>query len=62
MSMIQRYSRTAMVFHWLVAGLIFANVALMWVVDSLPDDWVRPTINTHKSIGITVLGLAIAPA
>ena len=59
MSVIRRYSRTAMVFHWLVALLIFANVALMWVVDSLPDDWVRPTINTHKSIGITVLGLAV---
>ncbi len=59
MSAIQRYSRTAMVFHWLVALLIFANVALIWTVDSLPDGWVRPAINTHKSIGITVLGLAI---
>jgi cytochrome b561 len=25
----------------------------------LPDDWVRPVIDTHKSIGITVLGLAL---
>ncbi len=48
-----------MVFHWLVALLIFTNVALVWIVDRLPDDFVRPTIDTHKSIGITVLGLAV---
>lgn len=59
MSLIQRYSRTAMLFHWLIALLIFANVALILTVDYLPDAWVRPSINTHKSIGLTVLGLAI---
>ncbi|WP_131113473.1 cytochrome b [Lichenihabitans psoromatis] len=57
--MIQRYTRTAMVFHWLVAALIAANVIMIWVVDSLPDTMARPVIDTHKSFGITVLGLAI---
>jgi cytochrome b561 len=57
--MVARYTRTAMVFHWLIALLIFANVALVWIVDHLPDDMVRPVIDTHKSFGITVLGLAI---
>ena len=57
--MIQKYTRTAMVFHWAVAVLIVANVALAWSFNALPDAAVRPAIDAHKSIGITVLGLAI---
>jgi hypothetical protein len=53
-----RYTRIAMLLHWLVAVLIIANVALIWTVDLWPDDAVRPVIDTHKSIGITVLGLS----
>ncbi|CAG9189235.1 Cytochrome b [Paraburkholderia sabiae] len=54
-----RYTRTAMILHWLIAVLIIVNVVLGLSADSLPDDWVRPVIDTHKSIGITVLGLAL---
>jgi cytochrome b561 len=57
-----RYSRIAVVLHWLVAVLIVANVTLALSADWLPDDWVRPVIDTHKSIGITVLGLLILRA
>lgn len=55
---IQRYTRTAMALHWIIAALIFANVALGLSADHLPDDWIRPAIDLHKSFGITVLGLA----
>ena len=54
-----RYTRIAMLLHWLVAILMIANVVLGLSAESWPDDWVRPVIDTHKSIGITVLGLAI---
>ena len=54
-----RYTRTAVVLHWAIAVLIVANVTITWVVDSLPEEWVRPAIDTHKSIGITVLGLVL---
>lgn len=54
-----RYTRTAMLLHWLVALLMIANVALILSVDHLPDAWARPVIDTHKSIGITVLGLGL---
>ncbi len=54
-----RYTRVAMAFHWLIALLIVGNVALVWTVGSLPGPWVRPAIDTHKSIGLTVLGLAL---
>ncbi|MEC5404072.1 cytochrome b [Paraburkholderia sp. MPAMCS5] len=54
-----RYTRTAILLHWLIALLMIGNVVLGLSADSLPDDWVRPVIDTHKSIGITVLGLAL---
>ncbi len=54
-----RYTRLAMLFHWLVAGLIAINVTLVLTVDFFPDTFERPMIDLHKSIGLTVLGLAI---
>jgi cytochrome b561 len=54
-----RYTRVAIVLHWLIAVGILGNLALIWCVNSVPDDWIRPVIDTHKSIGITVLGLVL---
>lgn len=54
-----RYTRVAMALHWIVAVLIIGNVALGLAADSLPDDWIRSAVDTHKSIGLTVLGLAV---
>ena len=54
-----RYTTPAIVFHWLVAAGIIFNVLIIWVVDALPEAAQRPTVNLHKSIGITILGLAI---
>ncbi|RQR34220.1 MULTISPECIES: cytochrome b [unclassified Burkholderia] len=54
-----QYTRTAMVLHWTIAVLMIGNAALGLSADSLSDGWVRPVIDTHKSIGITVLGLAL---
>src|SRR5665213_2113614 len=53
-----RYTRTAIALHWLIAIALIANVALAWIWPHLADDNVRPAIDTHKSIGVTVLGLA----
>jgi len=54
-----RYSRTAVVLHWVLAVLIVVNVGLALSVDLLADAWVRPVIDLHKSIGITALGLVL---
>ena len=59
MAAVNRYTRTAMLLHWLVALLIVANVTLVWTLGWFPEGMVRPAIDTHKSIGITVLGLAL---
>jgi cytochrome b561 len=56
---IQRYTRTAMILHWLIAVLITLNVALIWSVDLLPEDNIRLVIDAHKSFGVTVLGLVL---
>lgn len=55
----RRYTHLAITLHWLVAIGIILNVALAWLWPIAPDAQVRPMINFHKSVGITVLGLAI---
>lgn len=55
----RRYTRVAAVLHWLVAALIAMNVILGLSADALPDAWIRPVIDLHKSIGLTVLGLVL---
>ena len=53
------YSGVAMALHWAIALLILINLILVWTVDFFPDVFTRPIVDTHKSIGITVLGLAL---
>lgn len=60
----QKYTRVAVLLHWSIALLILANAALGLTVALLPDgalsdESIRFVIDTHKSIGITVLGLAV---
>jgi cytochrome b561 len=54
-----RYTRTAIVLHWLIAALIAINLLLGLTADALPDAWIRPAIDLHKSFGLTVLGLVL---
>jgi cellulose synthase/poly-beta-1,6-N-acetylglucosamine synthase-like glycosyltransferase/cytochrome b561 len=54
-----RYTGVAIALHWLIALFIALNVGLALSVDFLPDSAVRPVIDLHKSMGITVLGLVI---
>ena len=57
MELSAKYTRPAIMLHWLIAVLIGLNVALGLLADDLPENWIRPAIDTHKSIGLTVLGL-----
>ncbi len=54
-----RYTAPAIVLHWLIAIAVIGNVALAWAWPVAPDEQVRPLIDAHKSIGITVLALAL---
>lgn len=54
---VERYTGGAIALHWIVALLMIVNVGLAWAWPLAPDEAVRPLINNHKSIGITLLGL-----
>jgi cytochrome b561 len=54
-----RYTNVAIVLHWIVAVLMIANIILGLSIDKIPEDWIRPVIDVHKSIGVTVLGLIL---
>ena len=54
-----RYTTPAIVAHWLIALLIIVNLVIGLTAEKLPDDDIRFAIDTHKSIGVTVLGLVL---
>lgn len=54
-----RYTRTAIVFHWVIAVLVLANLVLGWTFNYWLEDYSPPVANMHKTVGITVLGLAV---
>lgn len=54
-----QYSRLAVTLHWLVAVGIIVNVFLAWGFGFIADEHIRFAIDTHKSIGITVLGFVV---
>jgi len=56
----ERYTRTAIVFHWVIAVFVVTNIALAWTFKTWDDrPWTQAVTNTHKTIGLTVLGLAV---
>lgn len=58
--MTERYTRIAIVFHWVIAAFVVTNIALAWTFKIWDDrPWTQSVTNTHKTIGITVLGLAL---
>jgi cytochrome b561 len=54
-----RYTRTAIVLHWLIAAMVVSNIILAWIFHTVPAEIAQPYTNAHKTIGITVLGLAL---
>jgi cytochrome b561 len=57
----QKYGAIAQLFHWVIVGLIVTQFVLAFRADSLPRGMkLITTLALHKSIGMTVLVLAIA--
>ncbi|MFO1466599.1 MAG: cytochrome b [Steroidobacteraceae bacterium] len=54
-----RYTRVAIILHWVVALLVITNLVITWFWDHLPKPLSMPVANTHKTFGILVLGLAL---
>jgi cytochrome b561 len=55
----QTYNPVAVTLHWLIALFILCNITLGLGANYVPDAYVRPMIDLHKSIGITVLFLVL---
>ena len=56
-----RYGTGAMIFHWVIAALLIANICLGLYFADLPrsDPWKFELTQFHKSIGLTILVLSV---
>lgn len=54
-----RYDRVAATIHWLTAALVIALIVLVLGGDALEEATGWPTIQLHKSFGMTVFGLTL---
>jgi cytochrome b561 len=57
-----RYTRTAIALHWLIAVLVILQFAWGWWMQEIPKQPVGPRVdafNLHKSVGITILALMV---
>lgn len=54
----QRYSGVAILFHWVVAALVIANLVIGVGHERIPA--LRAWMPAHKAIGVTVLALTLA--
>jgi cytochrome b561 len=59
MTISERYTRPAVILHWLMAILIVINVVFILSAESVGETNIRFMYDTHKSIGITVFGLVV---
>lgn len=57
---LERWGSLAMTFHWVIVGLIISQFVLANIADSLPLGMAKlAMLARHKSVGITILGLAV---
>ncbi|HEY2884475.1 MAG TPA: cytochrome b [Rhizomicrobium sp.] len=58
-----RYTRTAVLFHWLIAALLLIEVAQGWWMQEIPKQppgLRADQFNLHKSFGLVLLALILA--
>jgi cytochrome b561 len=54
-----RYSKVAILFHWLIAILVIANFVLASIAEDLPRAAQAAYMTPHKAIGVTILALSL---
>ena len=55
-----RYTRTAIALHWLIAVAVIVQFGWGWWMQDIPKQPVGPRVdafNLHKSLGLTILAL-----
>jgi cytochrome b561 len=53
------YTKIAIILHWIVALGLITNIVLALLIPYVGDGNIRFVIDSHKSIGITLLGFAL---
>lgn len=57
----KRYNDVAQILHWITALLMFTTLPIAWIMQSMAHDARRDVyVDTHKSIGITILLLTVS--
>jgi cytochrome b561 len=54
-----KYTGVAIALHWVIGLMIIFNATFAFFMKDLGDENIRLAIDTHKAIGISVLGLVI---
>ena len=54
-----RYSRTAILLHWLIAAFVLATIPIGWYGATFKGDTAQSATNLHKSIGIVILAITL---
>lgn len=54
-----RYSRMAILLHWLLAAFVLSTIPLGWYGATFEGDAAQSATNIHKSIGIVILFLTV---
>ncbi|MGL5838366.1 MAG: cytochrome b [Sphingorhabdus sp.] len=57
--MTARYSKIAILFHWLIAFLLIANFTLAIMAEDLPREAQGALMSPHKAIGVSILLLSV---
>lgn len=55
----EKYSKTAIALHWIIAILIVSNVTLASMSEDLPRAAKAAYMDPHKAIGISILALSL---
>jgi cytochrome b561 len=56
---LQRYTTTAIAFHWIIAVFIVFNLCIGTFMESLEQPLRTGVVSVHASVGMSVLGLAL---
>jgi cytochrome b561 len=54
-----KYSKVAILFHWLIAVLVIANFVLASMAEDLPREAQGALMSPHKAIGVSILLLSV---
>ena len=57
--MVTEYSSASKWFHWLIAVVVISLLSLSFFLKDLPDKYIGTAFLIHKSLGLTVLFLAM---